>query len=99
MMEEMLGANQDGLKETTTCNGVTETEPDPGMMHAIEEHQGIPKEDTTLMPVVESRKRHRVQNSATEHHQKRKERTRGISGSRRKSAAAGRKVSCRAKVA
>jgi hypothetical protein len=27
------------LDETTACNGATETEPDPGMMHFIEEHQ------------------------------------------------------------
>jgi hypothetical protein len=39
MMEEMLRANQDGLKEMTACNGVTETEPDPGMMQFIGEHQ------------------------------------------------------------
>jgi hypothetical protein len=29
MIEEMFRANQDSLKETTACNGATETEPDP----------------------------------------------------------------------
>jgi hypothetical protein len=34
------------LDETTACNGATETDPDPGMMQFIEEHQEIPKERT-----------------------------------------------------
>jgi hypothetical protein len=51
------------------------------------------------MPVGEPRKRRKVRNVAAELHQERKERTRGKIGSRRKSAAAGRKVSRRAKMA
>jgi hypothetical protein len=51
------------------------------------------------MPVGEPRKRRRVRNLAADCHQKRKERTWGNRGSRRKSAAACRKVSRRTKVA
>jgi hypothetical protein len=51
------------------------------------------------MPVGEPRKRHRVSNLAAERLQKRKKKTRGNIGSRRKLAAACRKVSRRAKVA
>jgi hypothetical protein len=39
------------LGETTSHNEATETKPDPGMMQSIWEHQEIPKEDTTVMPV------------------------------------------------
>jgi hypothetical protein len=87
------------LDETTACNGATETEPDPGMMQSIEEHQEIPKGEAAVMPVRGSRKRRRVRNLAAERRQKLKERTRGKSGSRGKSTAACRKVSDRAKVA
>jgi hypothetical protein len=69
------------------------------MMQFIEEHQEVPKGEAAVMPVGESRKRHRVCNLAAERLQKRKERTRGNSGSRRKLVAACRKVSRRAKVA
>jgi hypothetical protein len=86
------------------CLGKTEadteeTEPDPGMMQSTEEHQEIPKGEAAVMLVGEPRKRRRVRNLAAEHYQKRKERTRENRGSRRKSAAAGRKVSRHAKVA
>jgi hypothetical protein len=30
-------------KETTACQEATETEPDPGMMQSIEEHQEYPR--------------------------------------------------------
>jgi hypothetical protein len=85
------------LDETTACNGATETEPDPGMMQSIKENQEIPKGEAAVMPVGEPRKRRRVRNLAAEGRRKRKERTRGYRGSRKKSAAACRKVSCRAK--
>jgi hypothetical protein len=87
------------LDETTTCNEVTETELDPRMMQSIEEQQEITKEDSAVMAVGEPRKRRRVCNLAVERRQKRKERTRGNCGSRRKVAAACRKVSRHAKVA
>jgi hypothetical protein len=90
---------KDGRKETTACQEATETEPNPGMLQSIEGHQEIPKGEAAGMPVVGPRKRRRVRNLAAERRQKRKERTRGYSGSRRKLAAACRKVSRRAKVA
>jgi hypothetical protein len=99
MLDEMLRANHDGLQETTACNGATETKPYPEMMQSVEEHQDIHKEDVAVMPVGEPRKRRRVCNLASERSQKKKKRTRGKSGSRRKYAAAGRKVSRRAKLA
>jgi hypothetical protein len=69
------------------------------MMQSTEEHQEIPKEEAAAMPVGELRKRRRVCNLAAERHQKRKERTRENTGSRRKTAATCTKVSRRAKVA
>jgi hypothetical protein len=98
-LDEWLMDLKDGRKETTACNVVTETEPDPRMMHSVEEHQDIRKEEAVVVPVGEPRKWRRVSNLAAERHQKRKERAKGNRGSRRKSAAACRKVSRRAKVA
>jgi hypothetical protein len=69
------------------------------MVQSIEEHQEISKEDAAVMLVGEPRKRRRVCNLAAECCQKMRERTRGNSGSRRKSAATCRKVSHHAKVA
>jgi hypothetical protein len=77
----------------------TKTEPDPGMMQSTEEHEEIPKGEAAVMQVGEPRKRRRVWSLAAERRQKRKERTRGNRGSRRKSAAACRKVSRCATVA
>jgi hypothetical protein len=77
MMEEMLRANHNGLKEMTACREVTKTEPSPGMMQSIEEHQENPKGEAAVMPVGGLRKRCRVCNLAMECHQKRKERTWG----------------------
>jgi hypothetical protein len=68
------------------------------MMQSIEEHQEIPKEDAAVMPVGGPRKGRRSCNLAAERCQKMSERTQGNSGSRRKSAAACRKVSRRAKL-
>jgi hypothetical protein len=82
---------KDGRKEMTACSEVTETEPDPEMMQSTEEHQEIPNEEATVMPVGEPRKRHRVYNLTVERHQKMKERTWGNCDSRRKSAAACRR--------
>jgi hypothetical protein len=80
------------LVETTTSREATETKPNPGMMQSIEEHQEGPKGEA-------ARKQRRVRNLAAKRLRKRKERTRGNSGSRRKSAAAFRKVSRHAKMA
>jgi hypothetical protein len=98
-MKAVMQPIRSELDETTACNEAIETEPNPGMMQSIEEHQEIPKEDAAVMPVGELRKRHRFCNLASECRQKMRERTRGNSGSRRKLAAACRKVSRHAKVA
>jgi hypothetical protein len=90
---------KDGRKETTVCNEATETKLDPGLEQSIEERQNIPKDEAAVIPVGEPRKRRRVCNLAAERHQKRKERNRKNRGSKRKSAAACRNVSHRAKIA
>jgi hypothetical protein len=69
------------------------------MMQFIEVHLEIHKEDAAVMPVGEPRKRRKVHNLAAERRQKRKERSRGNKGPRRKSAVVCRKVCRRAKVA
>jgi hypothetical protein len=102
--EEMRAMVDACHKEMMACLGKTEadtekTEPDPGMMQSTEEHQEIPKGEAAVMQVGELRKRRRVWNLATERRQKRKERTRGNRGSRRKSAVACSEVSHRATVA
>jgi hypothetical protein len=77
----------------------TDFKANPEEMKSVTEQQEIPKGKAAVMPVGEPRKRRRVRNLAAELRQKRKERTWGNSGSRRKSAAASRKVPRRAKVA
>jgi hypothetical protein len=68
-------------------------------MQSKEEHQEIRKGEATVMPVGGPRKWRRVCNLAAECSQKRKKRTRGNRGSRRKLVAPCRKVSHCAKVA
>jgi hypothetical protein len=97
-LDKWLMDLKDGRKETTTCKETTETKLNPGLMQSIEEHQDIPKGEVAVMPVRESGKRHRVCNLDAERHQKRKERTQGNRGSRRKLAATCRKVSRHAKL-
>jgi hypothetical protein len=70
-------------------------EQDPGIMQSAVEHQEVPKEDTAVMPFIAPRKGHRVQNLAADNCQKRKDGTRRIHGSRRKLAAACRKMMSR----
>jgi hypothetical protein len=98
-MKAVIQPIRSELDETTACNGETETELDPRMMQSVEDYQEMPKGKAAVMPVGEPRERCRVRNLAAERRQKRKERTRGNFGSKRKSAAAYRKVSRRAKVA
>jgi hypothetical protein len=103
-LEEMMAMVDAYDERMMACLGKMEadtekTEPDPGMMQSIEERQEIPKGEATVMLVREPRKRRRVWSLAVERRQKQKERTRGNCGSRRKSAAACRKVSRCARVA
>jgi putative hemolysin len=51
-------------QESATCHEAAETDtekiqPDPRMMKSIAEHQEVPKEDTTMMPVGRLKKRRR----------------------------------------
>jgi hypothetical protein len=87
-MRDRMETNMKACQETTTCHEATEAEternePHPRMMQSIEVHQEIPKEDAAVMPVGGRSKRRRVCNLAVERRQKRKERTRGNSGSMR----------------
>jgi hypothetical protein len=59
----------------------------------------LSKGEAALMPVGEPKKQRRVCNLASKRRQKRKERTRGYRGSRRKLTAVCKRVSRRAKVA
>jgi hypothetical protein len=77
----------------------TKTEPDPGLMQSTEEHREFHKEEAAVMQVGELRKRRRFCSRAAKRRQKRKERILGNRGSRRKSAAACRKLTRRVKVA
>jgi hypothetical protein len=91
-------------EETTACHAEMESnpekiEPDPGTMQSAEEHQEIPMEDAAVMPVGGLRKRRRVRNLAAEGRQKKKDRTLGNRGSRRKLTVAGKKMTRRATVA
>jgi hypothetical protein len=98
-MKAVIQPIRSELDGMTACNRVTETEPNPGMMQSIEEHQEILKKDAAVMPVGGLRKWRRVCNLAAKHCQKMKERTQGYCESRRKLAAACGKVSHCAKVA
>jgi hypothetical protein len=69
---------KDGRKETTACNGATETKLNPGLIQSTEERQDILKGEAAVMPVGEPRKWHRVCNLGAERRQKRKERTQDI---------------------
>jgi hypothetical protein len=85
-MMAMLYAHHERMM---ACLGKTEantekTEPDPGVMQSVEEHQEIPEGDAAVMPVGELKKGRRVCNLVAECRQKRKESTRGYRGSRRK---------------
>jgi hypothetical protein len=85
--------------ETTASQDATETKPDPGTMQSAEEHQEIPKEDAAVMPVGGLRKRRRDRNLAAGRPQKPKKRIQATFEFKRRSAAACRKVSRRARVA
>jgi hypothetical protein len=98
-MRAVIQPTRSELDETTACNEATETEPHLGIVQSVVEHHENPTEDAALMPVGGPRKRRRTLNVAAKSHQKLKERTQGYCGSRRKLAAACRKMSRRAKVA
>jgi hypothetical protein len=54
-------------QKATACHEVTDadlekTEPYPGMMQSVGEHEEIPKEEAIVKPVKERRKRRRTEN-------------------------------------
>jgi hypothetical protein len=103
-MDALIANIRFDRKETTACQEVTGANPekielDSGMMQSAEEHQEFTQKDAVAKPVGEPRKRRRVGNLAAGRRQKRKKRTRGSCESKRRSAAACRKVSRRATVA
>jgi hypothetical protein len=85
--------------ETAASQEVTETDPDPGTMQSVEEHQEIPKEEAAVMPVGGLRKRRRDRNLATRRRQKPKGRIRASCESRSRLTFAGKKMTRRATVA
>jgi hypothetical protein len=89
-MMAKLYTNQESLMAHP---GTKEIDPDPRKMPSAEEHHEIPNKEATVAPVKGLKQRRRVCNLATEHHQKKLERTQGNHGSRRKSPATCRKVS------
>jgi hypothetical protein len=69
------------------------------MMQSVGEHQEVPREEAAVIPVRGRKRRHRGRKQAAGRHGEPKELTRGDRGSRKKLAAACRKVSRRATVA
>jgi hypothetical protein len=95
----MLDAHHERTMASLGKMEATDFKAIPKEMESVVEHQEISKEEAAVMSVGELRKGHRVCNLTAGRRQKRKERTRGNCESRRKLAAACRKVSCHAKVA
>jgi hypothetical protein len=89
----------EACQEMTACHKVTEAvtqkiQPDPRMMQSIAEHQEVPKEEATVMPVRGLRKRHMDWNLAAGHCQKPKGRILASCKSRRRLTIASRKMTC-----
>jgi hypothetical protein len=102
-MEERMTATQaktDGkLKELPETIEKMQTDPSPEMMQSVGEHQEVPWEDATVIPVRGWKRHHRGRKQAAGRHGELKELTRGDHGSWKKLAAACRKASRRATVA
>jgi hypothetical protein len=88
-------------KKLIACLGKTDANREKinhGMMQSVVEHQNVPSEEVAVMSVGEPRKRRTVGKSTAGRREEPKERIRGNCGSRRKLAAACRKVSRHARV-
>jgi hypothetical protein len=97
--ESASGNIKDDRNETTAYNEATEKiEQNPGMMQSAEEHQDFRSEDVVVRPVKGLKKRHRGRKLTAGRRGETKKLTRGNCGSRRKLAAACRKVSRHAAV-
>jgi hypothetical protein len=89
-----------GKTEATDFKANAEkTEPNPGMMQFVAEHQVVPKEEATVKPVKGRKKRRRGRKPASGQHEEPKELTRSDCGSGNKLAAACRKMTRHARVA
>jgi hypothetical protein len=102
--EEMMAMVDAYHERIMACLRKTEahtekTEPDPGMMQSVEEHQEIPKEEAASMPVGGLRKWRRDRNLAAGRHQKPKGRIQASCESRSRLTIAGKKMTRRATVA
>jgi hypothetical protein len=86
-------------RQGTTGANTEKTEPDPGMMQSIAEHQVVPKEEAIVKPVKGQKKWYRGRKPAAGQRGEPKELTRSDCGSGNKLAAACRKVSSCATVA
>jgi hypothetical protein len=93
MMEGILTGKQDKM------DACQETEPDPGTMQYVGEHQEVPKEEAAVMAVGGLRKRRRDQTLAMRRHQKTKGRIRASRELWKKLAVSRREMTHRAKVA
>jgi hypothetical protein len=63
-MEACIASRRNDRKEIMYCQEMMEantgkTEPDPGMMQSIAEHQVVHKEEAVVKPVKGRKKRHR----------------------------------------
>jgi hypothetical protein len=95
---------RDARIKTTACQEVTganpeKTEPNPGEKETSVEHQEIPKEDATVIPVGGLSKRRRDRNLAAGRRQKPKKRIQANCESKRRLTVAGRKMTRHATVA
>jgi hypothetical protein len=103
-MDTCIASRRDDQKETMSCQEITEvntekTESDRGMMQSIAEHQVAPMEDAVVKTVNTQKKRNRGRKTAAGQRGKPKELTQSDCGSRKKLAAACKKVSSCATVA
>jgi hypothetical protein len=98
--ETAIHSLKDDRKEMTAYNEAKEKiEIDSGMMQSMEEHQDVSSEDVAVMPVKGLKKQSRGRKSTAGRRGEPKKLNRGNCGSRKKLAAARRKVSRHATVA
>jgi hypothetical protein len=102
-LTETTSADMKACREMTVCHEATEVdigkiEPDSGMMQSVAVHQGVPREDATVMPVGEPRKRRRDRKLDARRRRKQQERTQKKDGCRKDLVAAHRGTTHRAQV-
>jgi phosphoribosylformylglycinamidine (FGAM) synthase-like enzyme len=98
-MSAMLDAHHERIMASLGKRKATDFKAIPEEMESVMEHQEIPQGSRHSNAGRRTRKGRRVCNLAAERRHKKKERTRGNRGSRKKSAPSCRKLSRRAKVA